>query len=154
MPSIGCGRCHWCVTADPHFCPTVRNIGSESQQGAFAEYVKIAVDNCFPLSENLTVHEGALVDPLAVGFHVIRRGRVGPAGRVLILGSGHIGRAVLWWARRSGARRVVVASACSTAALFCLSWVWLAKWRLFFPPSMLRRSIESVWRLWLRGTGR
>lgn len=110
LPYIGCGSCAHCLGGDPYRCPTAVNSGTETLTGAFAEYVRAGADNCVPLPVGLSLEDGALVEPLAVGLHAVRRGRIGPADRVLVLGAGPIGLAVIWWARRMGARKVVVAA--------------------------------------------
>jgi threonine dehydrogenase-like Zn-dependent dehydrogenase len=56
----------------------------------------------------MPIDYGALVEPLSVGYHAIRRGRVGPGDRVLVLGGGPVGQACVLAARREGAERIVV----------------------------------------------
>jgi threonine dehydrogenase-like Zn-dependent dehydrogenase len=61
-----------------------------------------------PLPDSMPIEYGALVEPLAVGYHAIRRGRIGPRDRVLVLGGGPVGQACVLAARREGAERVAV----------------------------------------------
>ena len=110
LPYIGCGSCARCLAGYPYFFATAINTGTETLPGAFAEYVRASAVNCIPLPVDLSTEDGALVEPLAVGLHAVKRGRIGPADRVLIMGAGPIGLAAIWWARRVGARRVVVAA--------------------------------------------
>lgn len=110
LPYIGCNACARCLAGEPYFCTQSRNIGTEQIQGAYAEYVRASAVNCVPLPVDLSLEDGALVEPLAVGLHAVKRGRIGPADRVLVTGAGPIGLAVIWWARRVGARKVVVAA--------------------------------------------
>jgi threonine dehydrogenase-like Zn-dependent dehydrogenase len=54
------------------------------------------------------IDDGALVEPLFVGYRAIRRGRVGPDDRVLVIGGRPIGQACLLAARREGPERIAV----------------------------------------------
>ena len=77
-------------------------------QGAYAEYVKVAVAEALRLPSAVKSREGAAVEPLAVGLHAVNRGRVAMGERVLILGGGPIGLATAVFAKLAGARDVVV----------------------------------------------
>lgn len=63
---------------------------------------------CFRLPENVTMEEGALVEPLCVGLHACRQGNVKLGDSVVILGAGCIGLAALMSAKAMGASNVVV----------------------------------------------
>lgn len=108
LPYIGCGKCGYCTTGNPHFCPTRLYVGTEDSPGGYAEYVKVGADCVTPLAGGLSLDDGALVEPLAVGLHGVHRARINPADRVLVIGAGPIGLAATWWARRFGARHIVV----------------------------------------------
>jgi len=75
---------------------------------AFAELLVAPVENLVPLPEDLPLEHGALVEPLTVGHHAVRRGAVTSADRVLVIGGGPIGQACLLAARRVGVEQVVV----------------------------------------------
>lgn len=110
LPYIGCGTCRSCLAGSPHFCPNNLNAGTEALPGGYAEYVKVGAGSVTPLPAGLSLADGALVEPLAVGLHGVRRGAVTAADRVLVIGAGPIGLAAAWWARRFGARRVAVSA--------------------------------------------
>ena len=74
--------------------------------GGFAEYIKRLGDGCFRLPDGLTWDEGALVEPLAVGVHGLRRGNLAAGETVVVLGSGTIGLTTLVAARALGAGKV------------------------------------------------
>ncbi|WP_240948802.1 zinc-dependent alcohol dehydrogenase [Microbacterium salsuginis] len=75
---------------------------------AFAEFFVVPVENVIALPPGMTVEHGALVEPLAVGFHAARRGGVTAGSRVLVIGAGPIGLACVIAARRLGATHVIV----------------------------------------------
>lgn len=110
LPYIGCGKCRACLDGSPHHCPSNLNAGTEALNGGFAEYVKVGAGSCVPLPSALTISDGALVEPLAVGLHGVKRGKVQPGDRVLVIGAGPIGLAAAYWARLAGASHVAVSA--------------------------------------------
>lgn len=107
-PVIGCGRCERCQADEAHACPSRKVIGVNPEiPSAFAEFLVAPAANLVPLSDSVTEIGGALVEPLAVGYHAAVRGGCGPSGRVLVIGGGPIGQACAIAARRLGADVVV-----------------------------------------------
>ncbi|MFI0842996.1 zinc-binding dehydrogenase [Mesorhizobium sp. IMUNJ 23232] len=103
-PMRGCGRCESCRRGEPAWCPDMRLIG-----GGYAEFATVAARQCRLLPNDLPTAEGALAEPVAVGLHAVMRSGLKPGDNVLVLGAGPIGLLVAFWARRLGARHVVVA---------------------------------------------
>lgn len=63
--------------------------------GSVLQFVDHPADFCFRLPEHLTHEEGAMVEPLSVGVHAVRRAGVSPGKTVAIMGAGPIGAAHL-----------------------------------------------------------
>jgi 2-desacetyl-2-hydroxyethyl bacteriochlorophyllide A dehydrogenase len=103
-PMRGCGTCDSCRSGDPAWCPEMRLIG-----GGYAEFAAVAARQCRVIPSDLPTSEAALAEPVAVGLHVVMRSGLKPGDAVLILGAGPIGLLVAFWARRMGARHVIVA---------------------------------------------
>jgi len=97
----GCGRCWFCLRGQYNTCQNKVGEG-----GGFAEYIKRFADGCFRLPDGLSWEEGALVEPLAVGVHGLRRGNLAAGETVVVLGSGTIGLTTLVAARALGAEKV------------------------------------------------
>lgn len=107
LPYIGCGTCLACLTGVPWQCPSKQLIGMKVD-GGFAEYARVHVNEAVKLPDSVSYHEGALVEPLAVGLHAVRFCR-GVAGKdILVIGAGPIGLAVAHWCTFFGARQVIV----------------------------------------------
>ena len=103
-PVIGCGQCERCQADDAHTCARRKVIGVNPEiASAFADYLVAPTANLVPLAESVTEIGGALVEPLAVGYHAAVRGGCGPSDRVLVIGGGPIGQACAIAARRLGA---------------------------------------------------
>ncbi|HLI01135.1 MAG TPA: alcohol dehydrogenase catalytic domain-containing protein [Acidimicrobiales bacterium] len=108
-PVMSCGHCEQCLSGNDPGCPTKSVIGVDpTVSSAFAELLAAPAANVIPLPASMPIDYGALVEPLAVGYHAVRRGRVGPSDRVLVIGGGPIGQACVLAAQRQGVGRVAV----------------------------------------------
>lgn len=75
---------------------------------AFADYVVVPQRNVVPLPDSLPIELGALIEPLAVAVHAVRRLPKESLGRVLVIGGGPIGQSVVIALRNAGAGEVIV----------------------------------------------
>lgn len=101
MPIGSCGQCSSCLAGEPARCAAMA-----LQGGGYAQYVVVHERQCLKLPDALSDEDGALVEPLAVGLHGVALAALEPGARVMIVGAGPIGLAVLYWARRLGASRI------------------------------------------------
>lgn len=90
-PGVTCGRCQYCKSGRYNLCPDVVFLATPPVDGAWAEYIAIQSDYLFKLPDTMSYEEGALLEPLSVGFHAMQRGNVKPFDRLLIQGLGPIG---------------------------------------------------------------
>ena len=105
FPVTGCGSCDACRAHDPYGCSNCTYL-----MGGFGEYALARAELCAPLPRSLTLADGALAEPLACGAQAVRLANVGPSSRVLVLGVGAVGLAMIWWAARAGCRQIVAAA--------------------------------------------
>jgi (R,R)-butanediol dehydrogenase/meso-butanediol dehydrogenase/diacetyl reductase len=103
VPLAGCGHCASCVAGEPAWC-----VHFGLQGGGYAEFAITRPSQCVPLPKSASLADGAIVEPLAVAQHGVAMSGLKPGDDVLVLGAGPIGLAVAFWARRRGARRVVL----------------------------------------------
>ena len=75
-PGFTCGVCEACRSGRYNLCPNVRFYGAPPYDGAFAEYALASAENVYPMPDNMTYGEGAMIEPLAVGLMATKRGRV------------------------------------------------------------------------------
>lgn len=90
-PGVTCGQCDYCKSGRYNLCPDVVFLATPPVNGAWAEYIVMPSDYLFILPDAMSYEEGAMLEPLSVGFHAMMRGKVQPFDRVLITGLGPIG---------------------------------------------------------------
>lgn len=94
-----CGTCIHCRRGDEHLCENTRHLGHgagweelEYYYGGMAEYVPVEADWVVPLPENVSNEIGALLDPLGVAVHAVRKLHLQDEDTVLIIGGGAVGQ--------------------------------------------------------------
>ena len=94
-PSHPCGTCSRCREGRENLCDSMFFLGSASvfphAQGMFREYFLISAKQCIPVSNQVSLEELALSEPLSVGLHAVNRAGNLCGKKVLISGSGTIG---------------------------------------------------------------
>jgi threonine dehydrogenase-like Zn-dependent dehydrogenase len=117
LPAAGCGECEMCRIGMQVICTR----GATSYMGGFAEYMRVADRTAVKLPIGLSLQDGALVEPLAVGLHAVALAKIPAGARVLVLGAGSVGLATIFWARQLGAGRIAAASRSPRRAELALS---------------------------------
>ena len=107
-PGYTCRRCEFCRSGQYNVCRDVVFLAAPPIHGAFAEYVAWPSDFLFKLPDALSLDDGAMMEPLAVGLWAARRGGTGPGDSVAILGAGPIGLLTMQSAIAAGATRAIV----------------------------------------------
>lgn len=107
-PILCCGECRQCRAGNYHICDSIGFVGLSGGGGGFAESVVLDAEHAVPLGDDVPLEYGALVEPLAVGLHAVRRSGLQAGDAVAVFGSGPIGLAVIQCARAAGAGRIFV----------------------------------------------
>ena len=103
---LSCGACWYCRTGQYRHC-----LGKAPDSGgAFAQYITRGPTGLFKLPDSLDWEGGALVEPLAVGVHAVRRGGLRPGDTVAVVGASPIGLATLAAARHMGAGHIIASA--------------------------------------------
>ncbi|MDR2858701.1 MAG: alcohol dehydrogenase catalytic domain-containing protein [Novosphingobium sp.] len=105
LPRGFCGYCPPCRAGRPLFCET-----GPQQTGGFGERLVITEHSGFRFPASVSMAEGALVEPIACGRRAFRQAQLNKGDSVLVIGAGSMGVAAVYWARRMGAGRIVVAT--------------------------------------------
>jgi L-iditol 2-dehydrogenase len=106
-PSLVCGQCLNCTTGNYHACEKLKVIGCQSV-GAYAEKIIVPAERVHILPDEVDFECGALVEPAAVGVHVVKRSGGVEGMNVAVLGAGPIGLMTARVAQLSGAKKVVI----------------------------------------------
>lgn len=100
-PLDHCGECPACVAGHEHICHKLKFIGIDSE-GAFQEKWNVPAHTIHVLPDDLDLSHAALIEPLAVACHDVKRGNVSKGEDVLVIGGGPIGMLVALVARNAG----------------------------------------------------
>lgn len=107
-PGVPCRYCDHCKNGKYNLCPDMIFCATPPVDGNLSRYYAHAADFCYKLPDHVTMEEGALMEPLAVGIHACKRANVTLGTKVLILGSGPIGLSALIAARSMGAGEIAI----------------------------------------------
>lgn len=107
-PGKTCGQCEYCRTGRYNLCPDVIFFATPPVQGVFQEYVAHEAKLCFKLPENVSTMEGALVEPLAIGFYAAQTGEATIGQTAVVTGAGCIGLVTLMALKAMGVTKVIV----------------------------------------------
>ena len=72
FPLIPCGACGPCIKGQYEMCRNYGYLGSR-RDGGFAEYVAVPAENLIELPDNVSFEEAAMLEPMAVAVHAVRR---------------------------------------------------------------------------------
>jgi 2-desacetyl-2-hydroxyethyl bacteriochlorophyllide A dehydrogenase len=101
VPYYSCGTCRACETGKTNCC-THLQVAGVHVDGGMSEYFQVPIRNLMKDSA-LSLDELALVEPLSIGAHGIRRSHIKSGDRVLVVGAGPIGLGAAKMAQIAGA---------------------------------------------------
>lgn len=120
LPLFTCRTCEACEKGLPSLCAGGRFIGNAlDAPGAYAEYVRVRADFVQRVPDGVNDTDAGMIEPLAVGHHVVGRAELRRDDCVLIIGGGPIGAAVTLFARAAGAQHVIVSEPSAPRAERC-----------------------------------
>ena len=107
-PGKTCGHCEYCKEGKYNLCPDVVFFATPPVDGVFQEYVAHEAALCFKLPDNVDTMEGALIEPLAVGFHAANQGGAHAGQTAVVFGAGCIGLVSMMALKAEGVSKVYV----------------------------------------------
>ena len=102
-PLDHCGDCPACHAGHDHVCHKLKFIGIDTE-GAFQQKWTVPAHTIHVLPEGLDLSHAALIEPLAVACHDVKRANVAQGEDVLVIGGGPIGMLVALVARNAGSK--------------------------------------------------
>ena len=105
-PVRSCGHCYACRIGRHNVCSTLEVMGVH-RDGGFAEYVSAPEANIHLFHKDFDESLLGLVEPFTIGVEVNRRGQITKGDKVLVMGAGPIGIAVMQVAKRNGAQVIM-----------------------------------------------
>ena len=107
-PGVPARTCEWCRRGRYNLCPNVEFMATPPYDGALADYIVTPTDFAYSLPANVSLDEGALMEPLSVGVYAIHRSAIKAGETVAVFGAGPIGLVTLQVARAAGAGAITV----------------------------------------------
>ncbi len=106
IPYFNCNNCIACKMNKPNCCTNI-NVCGVHINGAMCTYLSVPSYSLVK-GNNLSFDELALVEPLAIGAHGVRRANILPDEFVLVVGAGPIGLGIIEFARIAGAKVIAM----------------------------------------------
>lgn len=107
FPLIPCKKCRPCQMGKYEMCRNYNYLGSRCD-GGFAEYVSVPKWNLIKLPNSVSFEQAAMLEPMAVSVHAIRRINPDSNDSVLVYGMGTIGLLITMFLIEKGIKNVFV----------------------------------------------
>lgn len=106
---VSCGTCEACRRKDYMSCPSTRSVGTVNcWDGCYAEYMQMPERHVFRLPDEMTMDEGALIEPASIAYDAFRGVTLTKDDTAVVFGTGAIGMVAAWLAKYYGAGRVIL----------------------------------------------
>lgn len=106
-PGTPCRHCEPCLSGHYNLCPDMRFAATPPYDGTLTGFYTAAEDFCYKLPDQVSLQEGALVEPLAVAVHITKQAQISPGASVVVMGAGPVGLLCCAVAKAFGATKVV-----------------------------------------------
>jgi 2-desacetyl-2-hydroxyethyl bacteriochlorophyllide A dehydrogenase len=106
IPYFNCGTCIACRSGKPNCCTSLQVCGVHIH-GGMSEYLAVPA-TALVHGQGLGFDELALIEPLAIGAHGVRRAAVQAGEFVLVIGAGPIGLGSMEFARIAGGQVIAL----------------------------------------------
>ncbi len=105
-PQVFCGRCYPCLHGKYNLCEKLKVMGFQTT-GTASEYFAVNASNVTPLPEKMDYDDGAMIEPLAVTIHAVKRFPEIKGAKAVVLGCGPIGILLCQSLKAFGASKVL-----------------------------------------------
>jgi 2-desacetyl-2-hydroxyethyl bacteriochlorophyllide A dehydrogenase len=101
-----CGACRACKMGASYICYSIKVLGVD-RPGGCQQYWAVPAARLIRVPDSLSDDHAALMEPLSIAVHDVRRAEVKPGDAVLVFGGGPIGTLIAMVSRHRGARVAV-----------------------------------------------
>jgi L-iditol 2-dehydrogenase len=109
--TLYCGECYYCKRGEINLCNNRRVFGVSCDEyryhGAFAEYVSVPQRILYKLPDKLSFERAAMVEPLSIAFHALKRSPFSLGDTAVVIGVGMIGLLVIQLLKIGGCSRII-----------------------------------------------
>ena len=105
-PLAACGSCPACQRGHTHICQHLKFLGLDTD-GAFQQSWTVPAHTIHKIPADLSIEHAALIEPVAVACHDVRRARLIAGEDTLVIGGGPIGMLIAMVAGHIGAKVTV-----------------------------------------------
>ncbi|MCR8636929.1 zinc-binding alcohol dehydrogenase family protein [Paenibacillus radicis (ex Xue et al. 2023)] len=119
IPYMQCGTCIACRNGKTNCCTDLKVLGVHSD-GGMRELLSVPVTHLIQ-TNGLTLDQTAVLEPLSIGAHAVRRSELKSGETVLVVGAGPIGLGVMAFAKHRGAQ-VIAMDINDERLAFCQRW--------------------------------
>ena len=107
QPQQVCGLCFQCVNGKYNLCEQLKVMGFQAP-GMASEFFAVDSEKIIPLPSSMTFDDGAMIEPVAVAVHAIRRIANIKGIKIVVIGAGPIGNLVAQVGKGMGAESVLI----------------------------------------------
>ncbi|KAF5333075.1 hypothetical protein D9611_002419 [Ephemerocybe angulata] len=107
-PGATCRACDACKSGKYELCPDIVFAATPPYDGTLARYYRLPADLAYPLPDNVTLEDGAMMEPLSVGVHSVSNlGGLRANQSIAVFGCGPVGLLCMAVAKAIGASRII-----------------------------------------------
>ncbi len=108
---VSCGNCYFCGRNEMNLCENRRVLGVSCedyrQHGCFAEYAVVPEHIIYPMPDNLPFEHAAMIEPVSVAVHAVKRTQISKGDTAAVIGAGMIGLLVVQALKAAGCSKVI-----------------------------------------------
>lgn len=119
IPYMHCGQCVACRNGKTNCCTSMKVLGVHID-GGMRELISVPITHLIQ-TNGLTLDQAAVLEPLSIGAHAVRRSGLVKGETALVIGGGPIGLGVIAFAKYAGAN-VIAMDINDERLAFCRSW--------------------------------
>jgi len=89
--NAACRVCPTCKDGRPTHCPQRTVLGIQGRDGAFADFLRLPVENLYVVPDSISNEQAVFIEPLAAACEIPQLVTIKPTDRVIIIGDGKLG---------------------------------------------------------------